>query len=151
MTKVAINDVPADSVVMIAIKDLYEITDFIIAFGVGLDRSLKDDGALTVKDLPNLLPLLLKVVPALEGVDGIPIALKAMDKEDGDKYYAHIKDQLGDISDEETQAFIEDSLRVVLDLWIVLNKYFFKAVPTGDSSKSETKTQDEGMSQSGTV
>ena len=112
----------------ISIKDLREVADFMINLGQGIDNSLKDDGVLTVSDLPNILPTLMSVVPALEGIGNVPITIKAMSEDEKNELYKYIADKLT-LSDKDTEKFIEDALRVVLDLWMVINKYFLKAIP----------------------
>ena len=122
--------------VEISAKDLKEVVSFVIAVGDGIEKSLADDGKLTITDMPKLFPALFKIMPAIEGAENIPVYIKAMDKAEADDLFEYVKTEL-ELEDSAVEGFIEDATRIVLDLWVVLGKYFFKTVPGSEEQPSD--------------
>lgn len=117
----------SENKVEVSSKDLKEVVSFVIAMGTGIEKSLKEDGQLTISDLPNLFPALFKIMPAIEGLENVPVYIKAMNKEEADEIFEYVKTEL-ELESDQVEGFIEDAVRVILDLWVVLSKYFFKPV-----------------------
>lgn len=117
-------------------NDLKEVVVFAISLGQGIEKSLNDDGKLTLTDLPNFFPTLLKVVPAIEGIENVPFYIKAISQEEAAELITFIKTEL-DLEDDKAEKFIEDAVRIVLDIWLVVKQYFIKTSTTEEPNTEE--------------
>ncbi len=114
-------DVPT---VKLELKEVKEILLFSIAFGKGVEQSLKDD-KFTWDDVPNFMPAFMQLIPALTNLEGAKLELLAASKEDIAELQAFVKEEL-DLENDQLEGLIEASLVVVFDIWHLVNTYFIK-------------------------
>lgn len=108
---------------VVNVKDLYDVIDFMAALGTAVEASFASGKSITLADLPNLFPALYLAIPAIEGIENVPVTIKAMSPEDVAKMEAYVATKLN-LQDKKAQDVIEDALRVVMEIWLFVNKYF---------------------------
>ena len=54
------------------IKETKELLHFIISVGNAIDKSLSDDGKITITDLPKLLSPMFGIIKGIGGVEKVP-------------------------------------------------------------------------------
>lgn len=129
--------------VQVSLKDTREVLTFVIALGKAYEAA-KSDGVINVADLLHLLPVIDKIGPAFEGIENVQIELMAMTTEEADELKAWIKTEL-DLQDEEIEEFIQAAFAVVVDLWMVIRRFFLTPIQPGEVNEggvSQTETPD---------
>jgi len=106
----------------VGFKETKEGLTFVFALVKGITSALKDDGKITVGDLPHFLPSLLSVKGALEGIDKVPVEFKLASQAEADELKVWIKKEF-DIPDDKMEQFIEDAFAVLLDMWVFTSRY----------------------------
>ena len=117
-------------------KETKEALLFLILLGKAIEKSLSDDGQVSVGDLPNFFFILKEIGPAFEGVDKLPLELKMASQEEYEELKAFIKSEL-DLEDDKVEAIVKDSFAIIVDLWIFLQKYIIKNDTTEVSENSD--------------
>ena len=130
--------------VLVGLKETKEVLDLVITLGKGIEASMEDD-KITLGDLPNFFNVLFQIVPAIEGIDQVPMEFKLASDEEAEELKQYLRDEL-DLQDDEMEAFIEEAFNVVLTIWQVVKKFFLKGenlpdiepqVPQGNGEISE--------------
>lgn len=111
--------------IIVGFKETKQVIDLAIAIGDGIVLSLKDD-KLTLSDLPNFFGVILKIMPAVEGIEDVALEFKLATEEETEELKLYVKDKL-DLEDEQIEEFIEDAFAVVLDIYHLLKRYFLVA------------------------
>jgi len=126
--------------VQVGFKETKQILDAMIALGKGIESSLSD-GQLNLLDIPNFIPFLTLIMPALEGAEQVPFEFKVADPAEIEELKQYLRDNL-DLEDDQLETFIEDSFKVALDIFMLINLYFLKkdapsepAIEDTDASK----------------
>ena len=117
-----------------------QAVDFAVALGMGVDNAM-EDGQISFADAGLFLPAFIKLLPAIEGADQIPVEFKLATQEEIDELKLYLKEKL-DLSDDKMEAFIEDAFGLVLTIWSLVRTYFIKPVP------EESKPTDEVVNDS---
>lgn len=122
--------------VTMGLKETKEAVDFAVALGTGLEAALSDK-QITLSDIPVFFPSFLKLVPAVEGAEQIPLEFKLATQEEVDELKSYLKEKL-DLQDDQMEKFIEDAFGLVLTVWSIVNTYFIKKEAT-ENSVEESK------------
>ena len=115
---------PSAPKVVVGFKETKEVIDLAIALGSGIAKSLEDD-KITFEDLPNFWAVIFAVMPAFEGLDQVAIEFQLATEEETAELKAYIKEQL-DLPDDKLEEFIEDAFAVVIDIWMLVKRYFME-------------------------
>lgn len=110
--------------IVVGFKETKEVIDLAIALGTGIAASLEDK-KISFDDLPNFWAVLFKVMPAFEGLDQVQVEFELATEAETTELKAYIKEQL-DLPDEQMEEFIEDAFAAVLDIWMLVKKYFLE-------------------------
>jgi len=110
--------------VQVGFKETKQVLDAIIALGKGIESSMAD-GKLNVLDIPNFIPFLTLILPAIEGSEQVPFEFKVADPAEIEELKAYLKENL-DLADDQLETFIEDSFKVALDIFMLVKLYFIK-------------------------
>jgi len=124
--------------IKIGIEETKQVVDFAISLGHAWDASMEDD-KITLSDIVNFMPALLKLFPALEGIDQVPMEFDAIDPEQIAELKEYVTGQL-DLQDDEVELFIEDAFKIALDIFILLKVYFGKPSENGNVVNGEETT-----------
>ena len=85
---------------MTDIKNTLEVIDFGMAIAQGVFGALKDDGKITIGDLPQLMPALVAMPAAIEGIDQLPAELKDLDEKEVTLIRDHVLAKLPDVGEK---------------------------------------------------
>jgi hypothetical protein len=97
--------------------------EFLVALGSGVGKAA-EDGKIDINDLSVILPAMIKLPQALQGLDKAGEAMMDLTEEEADELkqlFAAL-----DIPQEELEQAVEDHFDIVIDMWIVLKKYWLK-------------------------
>lgn len=119
--------------VSLGLKETKEAVDFAISLGMAIDGAL-EDGKVSFTDIPLFLPTFIKLVPAIEGADQIPLEFKLATQEEIDELKEFIRTKL-ELRDEDLEKFIEDSFAVILTIWTLVKTYFNVQKPGSDEAQ----------------
>ena len=119
--------------VKIGLVETKQAIDFAIALGTGIEKSASD-GVWNLSDIPNFIPAIVKLIPAIDGADQILLEFEALTPEQVAELKLYVSEQL-DLEDDELEAFIEDAFKVMLDIFMLVKLYFSPVEP---SETSET-------------
>ena len=97
------------------IKDTKEALDFGFALIGAIKASKESEGGIGINDLGNLVVVLPKFSPAIEGADTIPAELKDLDKDEAKELMEFASMRLGEsLNKKELVEKIEKALKAVL-------------------------------------
>lgn len=96
-------------------KELKDVLDFGLSIGMGVDKSLADDGKITLKDAGNLVDPILKAPAAVMGAPKALEQLKALDDAGKADLLAHVNEKF-DLADDEVEGIVEDSVAAAVIL-----------------------------------
>jgi hypothetical protein len=108
--------------VKVGLVETKQAIDFAIALGKAVENS-QEDGVWNLMDIPNFIPAIMKLLPAVQGGEQIPIEFVQLTPEQLDELKAYVTAEL-DLNDEEVEAFIEDAFKVMLDIFMLVKLYF---------------------------
>lgn len=108
--------------VKVGLVETKQAIDFAIALGKAVENS-QEDGVWNLMDIPNFIPAIVKLLPAVQGGDQIPIEFVQLTPEQLDELKAYVTAEL-DLNDDEVEAFIEDAFKVMLDIFMLVKLYF---------------------------
>jgi hypothetical protein len=108
--------------VKVGLVETKQAIDFAIALGKAVENS-QEDGVWNLMDIPNFIPAIVKLLPAVQGGDQIPIEFVQLTPEQLDELKTYVTAEL-DLNDEEVEAFIEDAFKVMLDIFMLVKLYF---------------------------
>lgn len=118
--------------VIVGMTETKQAVDFAIALGKAIEVSA-EDGNWNLLDIPNFIPALAKLLPAIEGADQIPFEFQALTPEQLDELKAYVTAEL-DLNDDQVEAFIEDAFKVLLDIFMLVKLYFITVPPAEGAS-----------------
>lgn len=121
--------------VLVGLTETKQAVDFAIALGKGIEASAQD-GKWSLIDIPNFIPALASLLPAIEGLDQVPLEFAALTPEQIDELKAYVNANL-DLNDDEVEAFIEDAFKVMLDIFMLVKLYFMKGTDGEDTQVPE--------------
>lgn len=121
--------------VVMGLKETKEAVDFTVTLGMAVDASL-EDGKISFSDAALFLPAFLKLLPAIEGADQIPVEFKLATQEEIDELKLYLKDRL-DLRDDQMEAFIEDAFGLILTIWSLVRTYFIKTPASEEAADVE--------------
>lgn len=110
----------------IDMKETKDVLLFVIKLGQAIDKSLANDGKITLMDAPNFFSVLSKLAPAIEGAKYIALEIKDMKDEDVAELKAFVKEEL-DLEDDKAELFIEDAFNIIISIWQAYTKHFKKS------------------------
>jgi len=94
------------------VKELLDVVDCGIAL-VNCGLLVSKDKKISLDDLPHVLAVVPKLVPAIEGVKEIPAELKDIDSAEAAQVVAHVASTLA-VESEKAKAVIGASLKSVI-------------------------------------
>ena len=115
----------------LGIKELKELVNFGLKLGEAVDKSLADDGKLTLTDAPNLYPAVMAAGPGVMGISSVYAELKDLDSEEAQELVQYVKDEF-DLSSDAVEAAVEGALELGVQLWKIVSA-FKKDKPTSES------------------
>lgn len=125
--------------VKVGFKETKEVLDAMIALGKAIEASMEDD-KLNLLDVPNFIPFLTKILPAIEGVEQVPFEFKVAEKSEIEELKTYLKDEL-DLQDDQLETFIEDAFKVALDIFMLVKLYFTKDEEPVDGTTENTSDE----------
>lgn len=117
--------------IKIGLVETKQAIDLAIAIGEGVELSLANDGKITLGDFPNFLAVFGKLLDGIDGIEDVPLEFAVATPEEIEELKAYINARL-DLDDDKIEGFIEDSFKVVLDIFIVWKSYFQKPQKSQD-------------------
>jgi hypothetical protein len=109
------------STLAVGFKETKEALTFVFKLIDGI-KAAEADKSITITDIPVFFPALLALTPAIVGANQIPLEIKAITEEEATELKTWVKENY-DVSDDKLEQFIEDAFAIVLDIWIVVNRY----------------------------
>lgn len=102
------------------IKNTLDVIDFGMAIGNGVAKSLKDDGKVTVGDLPNFMPAVMLLPATIEGISDIPAELKELNESELGQIRDHIVTQLPEVG-EKWLVVATESFSIAVSVYKIYN------------------------------
>jgi hypothetical protein len=127
--------------IKIGFKETKEAIDLAIALGRGIEKSLGDD-KIDFTDIPNFIPATMVLFQAIDGIEAVPLEFNVSSKEEIEELKAYVQSQL-DLDDDKLEAFIEDSFKVLLDIFVIYKGYFAPVEPTAADTTTDEATISE--------
>lgn len=97
------------------IKETKEVLAFGVALGMAIDKSLADDGKISLADAANLVDPLMKAPAALSGITEVGLELSDLSDAEKQELYEYAKAELK-LSSEKIEAVVEEALGLALSL-----------------------------------
>lgn len=100
-------------------------TEEILVFGAKLLRAIEDsytDKSITIMDLPNFIPVVASLMPAIDGVGDVVLEIKAANPEEIEALKAKVKEII-DLADEDFEVFTERVFAIALDIYSLTQLY----------------------------
>lgn len=113
--------------IKVGFTETKQALDLAIALGKGIEASLEDE-KLDFKDIPNFIPAFMILFKVIEGAEDIPMEFSVASPEEVEELKAYVKANL-DLEDDRIEGFIEDSFKVLLDIFMVYRLYFAPKPP----------------------
>lgn len=107
----------------LGIDQLKEVLTFGASFGNALGSALQDDGRITLGEYVLFIGPLLKLAPAVEDIDVALAQLLDMDETEKQELLEFAKTEF-DIADDDAEVFVEDTLRVALEVFSYVKNHF---------------------------
>lgn len=98
----------------IGIKDVKEVLKTGIQIGEGIDKSLEDDGKISIWESVNFFPALMSMRAAINDIDQVPAQLANIDELEAEELKQFIIDEL-DLSNDVTEELIEKIFSDIMD------------------------------------
>lgn len=98
----------------IGIKDVKEVLKTGIQIGEGIDKSLEDDGKISIWESVNFFPALMSMRAAINDIDQVPAQLANIDESEAEELKQFIIDEL-DLSNDVTEELIEKIFSDIMD------------------------------------
>lgn len=127
--------------VKIGFKETKEAIDLAIALGRGIEKSLGDD-KINFTDIPNFIPATMLLFQAIDGIEDVPLEFSVSSKEEIDELKAYVQSQI-DLEDDKLESFIEDSFKVLLDIYVIYKAYFAPLPPVTEEEVDLTQDNTE--------
>jgi hypothetical protein len=124
---------------IVGFKETQEGLTFVFALVNAVEKALVDK-QITVGDIPLFLEPLMKFKDAVEDYDQIPVEFKLANAEEAEALKAWVKENFN-VEAEKVEELIEDAFSVILDIWLILNKYIVKKendVPKAENNVPES-------------
>lgn len=91
------------------VKELKELVGFGLSVGVAVDKSLADDGKVTVSDIPKFGAPVLRAPEAIMGADKALDELRALDDAGRAELHQYAKDEF-DVRDDLVEQVVEEAI-----------------------------------------
>lgn len=112
---------------MAGIQNVKEVFLFVADLGNAIGTSIVDGWQVT--DVANFIPAFTSLIPAITGVDQLDDEMLDMDSQEAQELYDALAGRF-DIPQENYEQFFEDTIKLGLDMFRYVNKYFLsKEVP----------------------
>jgi hypothetical protein len=108
----------------VGITETADMVEFIASLGNAIGKSL-DDKKLGLSDIANLIGPVTKLPAAVSGISKIAQELADMDDDEKDKLIALFREKF-DVPQDGAEEAIEDSLRLIADIYEFANTHFRK-------------------------
>ena len=132
------SDTTVNNTLSVGAQDTKDVISLVIAIAKAFKAS-QEDGVLDYKDIPNFLPVITKIGPAVQGIENLQVELRVIDEAEATDLKAWIHTQMdGLLPDAKLDQFIQDCFSVVLDFWIVIRNYFFLNAPSVNLTQKES-------------
>jgi hypothetical protein len=106
---------------IVGFKETQEGLTFVFALVNAVEKAMTDK-QISVGDIPLFLDPLLKLKDAVEDYDQIPIEFKLANAEEAEALKVWVKENFN-VEADKVEELIEDAFSVILDIWLVVNKY----------------------------
>ena len=105
------------------IEELKDIISFGAELGNGLGKSLEDD-KITLGDAVNFIPALTAIPSAISGFSDVKKELDDLDEAEKEELLSYFRNKF-DIPQEQTEAFVEDALKIAVTIYEFAKTWFF--------------------------
>lgn len=96
-------------------KELKDVVDFGLSIGMAVDKSLADDGKISLGDAGNLVDPIMKAPAAVMSAPKALDQLKALTPEGRLDLNSHVQAKF-DIKDDKVEAVVEESINCALSV-----------------------------------
>lgn len=107
---------------MFGTKEIKEALSFLFGLFTAIFESLEDNGKIDLADIGNFAPLLLKILPAIEGADLLDDELLDMTVEEETELKAWLAAEFN-LSDDELETVIERGFNLFVDILGFVNDF----------------------------
>ncbi len=121
-------------------KETKEVLLFFFMLGKAIEKSLANDGKITIVDAPNFFQLFLSIGPALQNIESAPLEIKGAGKEELEELKNFVKEEF-DLSDDKLEDVVKEAFGLAADLYRFFSTYVFKA--KSSELKEETEETKE--------
>jgi len=111
---------------VVGFKETQEGLTFVFALVKAIESAVADK-QITVSDIPLFLDPLLKLKDAVEDYDQIPVEFMLANAQEAEALKVWVKENF-DVESDKVEELIEDAFSIILDIWLVINKYKTKKV-----------------------
>lgn len=101
------------------VKELKELLAFVLSLGMAVDKSLANDGKITLLDAANLLDPAMKAPAAFAGLDIALLELQDLSDDEKKELQEFVQASF-DIADDKLEAVVEGALGVAISVAKVL-------------------------------
>jgi len=101
------------------IKETKEVLDAAIAVGIGVDKSISDDGKVSFIEYTNFVGAALKIPKAISDIGQVPKELSDLDEEEAQEIVDFMVDKL-DLNHEPTEEDIERIFEKSMNIFIAV-------------------------------
>ena len=101
------------------VENLKEVLNAGIALGVGLDKSLSDDGKITWMEYFNFTGVITKLPAAINDIGLVPKEVKDLDAEEKQEIVDFVADKL-DLEDDNLEAQVEKIFEDIMNTFIAI-------------------------------
>jgi hypothetical protein len=96
-------------------ENLKEIFAFLAAIHMGVEKSLLSDSKINFADLPNFMPAVMKIIPAITDAQKVIDEVKSMSEADKVSFVEWFKAEYN-LENEKVESMVEAGINVALGL-----------------------------------
>lgn len=99
------------------ISETKDVVKLIMSISNGVQKSLADDGKLTIGDIGNFTDAVFKLVPAIQGIEKVPHEIKDLDASEIEELKNLVLSEMPEVG-EKWSIIVENALHTI---WSVYN------------------------------
>jgi len=100
----------------IGIQDVKEVLKTGIKIYEAVDKSLEDDGKISLLEYSNFVPAIMSMRDAINGISEVPKQLADIDEVEAEELKAFMRDEL-DLNNNATEETIEELFILIMDIF----------------------------------
>lgn len=109
---------------MAGISQTQDVVRFAAKLGNAAGRILQDD-KFTWTEIVEVIPALLELPNAISGISEVPGEFADLDEAEKNQLAEFLANEF-DIPQDQLEMAVEDHVKVVLAIWLVVKKYYLK-------------------------